>query len=211
MFDVGECLVDESTEYGAWADWLGVSRQTFSAVFGATIARGKDYRETFEVFRPGFDLEAERERRAAAGVPEHFGDSDLYSDVRPTLQRLRENGIWVGVAGNQTARAGGILRSLQLPADMVATSAEWGASKPSLDFFRRMIESASCQPSEICYVGDRLDWDIRPAAAAGLRTAWIKRGPWGYILQDDEAAAMALWRMSTLAELPDLIAAFNND
>ena len=48
VFDVGECLVDESREYGTWADWLGVPRHTFSAVFGAVIARGGDYRETFQ-------------------------------------------------------------------------------------------------------------------------------------------------------------------
>jgi hypothetical protein len=24
VFDVGECLVDETREYGTWADWLGV-------------------------------------------------------------------------------------------------------------------------------------------------------------------------------------------
>ncbi|MFZ0000303.1 MAG: hypothetical protein WAK76_12480 [Trebonia sp.] len=34
VFDVGECLVDESREYGTWADWLGVPRQVFSAVIG---------------------------------------------------------------------------------------------------------------------------------------------------------------------------------
>jgi hypothetical protein len=56
VFDVGECLVDESREYGTWADWLGVPRHTFSAVFGAVIAQGRDYRETFQVFRPGLTL-----------------------------------------------------------------------------------------------------------------------------------------------------------
>ena len=29
VFDVGECLVDETREYGTWADWLGVPRHTF--------------------------------------------------------------------------------------------------------------------------------------------------------------------------------------
>jgi hypothetical protein len=52
-FDVGETLIDESREYGTWADWLGVPRHTFSAVFGAVIARGGDYREVFQHFRPG--------------------------------------------------------------------------------------------------------------------------------------------------------------
>ncbi|GAA2514622.1 hypothetical protein Ahu01nite_082030 [Winogradskya humida] len=35
VFDVGECLIDETREYGTWADWLGVPRHTFSAMFGA--------------------------------------------------------------------------------------------------------------------------------------------------------------------------------
>jgi hypothetical protein len=54
VFDVGECLVNETREYGTWADWLGIPRHTFAAVFGAIIACGLDYRETFQVFRPGF-------------------------------------------------------------------------------------------------------------------------------------------------------------
>src|SRR5437764_2183392 len=101
VFDVGECLVDESREYGTWADWLEVPRHTFSAVFGAVIARGLDYRETFQHFRPGFDLTQERERRAAAGEPERFGEENLYADARPCLAELREMGLRIGLAGNQ--------------------------------------------------------------------------------------------------------------
>jgi hypothetical protein len=93
VFDVGECLVNETREYGTWADWLGVPRHTFSAVFGAVIARGLDYRETFQVFRPGFDLDEERRRRADAwSTPEWFGEEDLYPDVRPVLGQLHDDG-----------------------------------------------------------------------------------------------------------------------
>jgi hypothetical protein len=130
VFDVGETLVDESREYGTWADWLGVPRHSFSAVFGAVIAQGRDYRGAFQFFRPGFSLDEERARRAGAGQPEWFGEGDLYPDARPAMAALREMGLWVGVAGNQTARAGDILRGLDLPADMIATSDDWGASKP---------------------------------------------------------------------------------
>jgi hypothetical protein len=42
--DAGE-LIDETTEYGTWTDWLGVPRHTFSAVFGAVIAVGEDYQD----------------------------------------------------------------------------------------------------------------------------------------------------------------------
>lgn len=210
VFDVGECLVDESREYGTWADWLGVPRHTFSAVFGAVIAQGLDHREVFQVFRPGFDLDQARRQRAATGRPESFGEDDLYPDVRPALTQLRADGLWVGLAGNQTARAGGILRSLELPADLIATSEDWGAAKPDPDFFRRMIEAAPAGPDAILYVGDRLDNDIRPAARLGLRTALIRRGPWATIQQDDpDAEKVPTMRVDSLADLPDRIAAFN--
>src|SRR4051812_35555650 len=104
IFDVGECLVNETREYGTWADWLGVPRHTFSAMFGAVIAQGRDYRETFQVFAPGFDLSEQREKRATEGRPETFGEEDLYLDARPALAELRERGLWVGIAGNQTVR-----------------------------------------------------------------------------------------------------------
>src|SRR5690349_12995604 len=33
FFDVGEVLIDESTEYGSWADWLGVPRHVLGRVW----------------------------------------------------------------------------------------------------------------------------------------------------------------------------------
>lgn len=211
VFDVGETLVDESREYGAWADWLGVPRHTFSSVFGAVIAEGRDYRETFQHFRPGFDLDAERARRAAAGQPETFGEGDLYPDARPAMEALRAMGVWVGVAGNQTSRAGGILRGLDLPADLIATSDDWGAAKPDAAFFRALLGAVPCDADEVVYVGDRLDNDLRPARAAGMQTAFIRRGPWGYIWErHPDMQTAANWRMTTLAELPAIAAAVNS-
>lgn len=204
-FDVGECLIDETREYGTWADWLNVPRHTFAAVFGATIAAGKDYRETFQVFAPGFDLAAARQQRAEAGKPEWFGEDDLYNDVRPTLAALRERGIWVGIAGNQTVRGGGLLRELDLPTDFIATSDDWGVSKPDPAFFDRVVDAAPVEASEILYVGDRLDNDIAPAAEVGLLTAQIRRGPWGWILRDTEG--LADWHIDGLDELLPIVAA----
>ena len=211
VFDVGETLVDETREYGTWADWLGVPRHTFSSVFGAVIARGGDYREAFQYFRPGFSLDAERARRAEAGQPENFGESDLYPDARPAMEALRAMGIWVGVAGNQTSRAGDILRKLDLPADMIATSDDWNAAKPDAAFFRALLGAVQWEASEIVYVGDRLDNDLKPAKAAGMRTAFIRRGPWGYIWEDHpDLPAVADWRMTALTELPVIVARVNS-
>jgi HAD superfamily hydrolase (TIGR01662 family) len=211
VFDVGETLVDESREYGAWADWLGVPRHTLSSVFGAVIALGMDYREAFQYFRPGFNLDRERALRAEAGHPETFGESDLYPDARPAMQALRDMGVWVGVAGNQTSRAGDILRELDLPTDLVATSADWNAAKPDAAFFHALLDAVPWNAEEIVYVGDRLDNDLKPAKSAGMRTAFIRRGPWGRIWErhpDMESAAD--WRVQTLEELPAIVASVNS-
>lgn len=210
VFDVGETLVNETREYGTWADWLGVPRHTFSSVFGAVIALGLDYREVFQYFRPGFSLDTERARRADAGQPEIFGEIDLYPDVRPCLSQLRAMGLWVGVAGNQTSRAGEILRNLDLPADLIATSEDWKAAKPDESFFRALIAATPHRADRILYVGDRLDNDLKPAKAVGMQTAFIRRGPWGYIWEhhaDMEAAVD--WRITSLAELPPIVAEVN--
>lgn len=210
VFDVGECLVDETREYGTWADWLGVPRHTFSSVFGATIARGLDYRDTFTVFRKDFNLHDERERRAEAGQPEFFDESDLYPDVRPALQALRDDGIWVGIAGNQTLRAGRILRSLDLPCDWIAVSDELGAEKPDTEFFREIARRIPAAAEATIYVGDRLDNDIEPASRAGFRTGLIRRGPWATIqLDDPRAEDLPDVRMNSLIELAEHVTRIN--
>lgn len=198
-FDVGETLINETREYGTWADWLGIPRHTFSAMFGAVIARGQDYREVFKYFKRDFDLDAERAARTNAGLGEFLNGNDLYDDARPSLQALRDAGYFVGIAGNQTKRAGRFIKELNLPADVIATSDDWGVSKPSVEFFGRMIQVSGYRPEETAYVGDRLDNDILPAASAGLFTIFIKRGPWGYVSYVPGSADMEL---DTLASLP---------
>lgn len=209
VFDVGETILDETWEYGAWADWLGVPRQTFSAVFGAVIATGGDYRDTFQRFRPGFDLHEEREKRAGLGVPEVFTADDLYPDATGCLAELRELGVRVGLAGNQTARNERTLRGLDLPVDFIGTSENWGVEKPDDAFFEKVVEVAGVPAERVLYVGDRLDNDVRPAQRCGLATAWIHRGPWGYILRDAEISRHCRFELDSLTELPALVAKAN--
>lgn len=206
VFDVGETLLDDTREWGRWADWIGVPRHTFSAVLGAVTAVGRNNAETFQYFWPGFDLAVERQRREEAGVGEQIHEHDLYPDVRTGLQALREAGIWVGIAGNQTARAADLLRGLGLPADAIVTSGEWGVAKPEPVFFRHVIGLAPGEPHEIVYVGDHRDHDIVPAHNAGLRTALVRRGPWGHLWADDPIVQRnADWVITSLDELPALL------
>ncbi len=154
VFDIGETLLDDTREWAAWADWLGVPRHTFSAVVGAVVASGRDNRESFAYFfRDDFDLERERAARIAAGAGQVIEESDLYADVRPALSVLRRARVWVGIAGNQTAAVGDRLRTLDLPADAIATSADWGVGKPDPGFFDRVASMSPAGRSGLLYVG----------------------------------------------------------
>jgi hypothetical protein len=46
-----------------------MSAATLDRAGGEVIARGEDYRQTFQHFRPGFDLAAERLRREKQTSP----------------------------------------------------------------------------------------------------------------------------------------------
>lgn len=110
------------------------------------------------------------------------------------------------IAGNQTVRTAELLRELHLPADAVAISGEWGVAKPDPAFFTKVIDMAPGSPEEIVYVGDHRDNDVIPGHTAGLRTALIRRGPWGHLWADDSQVTSRVdWVINSLYELPSLI------
>ncbi|MFG2826128.1 HAD family hydrolase [Streptomyces sp. NPDC048434] len=204
-FDVGETLISDDRGWGAWADWLGVNRHTLSALVGAVVAQGRDNAEALRLLHPGIEVEVERAAMERAGRGEVLDESDLYPDVRPSLAALRDAGIRVIVAGNQTRRAAELLRALDLPVDALATSGEWGVAKPEPEFFARTVELAGVPAGEVLYVGDHPQNDVAPARAAGLRTAHLRRGPLGHLWADSEDARAADWRVGSLTELVDVL------
>ncbi|MGW1809281.1 HAD family hydrolase [Streptomyces sp. NPDC002078] len=139
-------------------------------------------------------------------------EEDLYEDVRPALTTLRTDGIWLGIAGNQTIRSGKILRELLADdVDSIGTSDDWGASKPDPAFFHRVAEVVPFSKDEILYVGDRIDNDIRTATAAGMHSALVHRGPRATIQwRSVEAERLPTFRVEGLGELSGLIKSFND-
>ncbi len=184
VFDVGETLIDETRIWSRWADRLGVPRLAFLGVLGGMAALDRPHRETFEILRPGFDVDADIElwaREEPGSLRNNFDADDLYADVRPAFEELRTAGYQVIVAGNQPTTAYDALVAMDLPADSIHTSDGWGVAKPEPGFFAKVAAVAGREPAEILYVGDRLDNDVLPAGEAGMRTAMLRRGPWGYL------------------------------
>lgn len=174
VFDVGETLVDETRQWASLAEALNVPAFTLMATVGGLIARGETLRKAVTLVAPDIDFAAlPRSYRIEA--------ADLYPDALPCLAALRRRGLGIGIAGNQPRGADQALQACGIDADFVATSAGWGVAKPDPGFFDQIIE-AVCEPaSAIAYVGDRLDNDVVPARASGMRAIRLRRGPWAML------------------------------
>jgi HAD superfamily hydrolase (TIGR01549 family) len=193
FFDVGETLVDEERYWRAMADAAGVGPHVVWAALGKTIERGEEH---WELWR---HLGIERPRAWDGLV---YSLDDLYPDALDCLERLRADGMLVGLAGNQDERLERWARSAGLPVDLVTGSASLGVRKPDPAFFEALVELAGREPAEVAYVGDRADNDAEPALAAGLLAVHLRRGPWGR-LQATPPGAIAV---ETLADVPDALA-----
>lgn len=196
--DVGETLVDETRVWSIWADVLGIPRLTFMAAFGAAVARGGEHGDVFPLVGVS-DWRAHLSAvRAAYGG---FRAEDLYPDTLPALDALRAAGHRVAIIANQPAERTAELRALGVEAEVMAMSDEIGVAKPEPAFFARALAlMGSPDPGAVAYVGDRPDNDVRPAAAAGMRAVWIRRGPWGVIqAEPPPEAGLTVGSLSELA------------
>jgi HAD superfamily hydrolase (TIGR01509 family) len=193
FFDVGETLVDEERIWGEVARAVGLQPHVVFAALGVTIERGEDHWALWD------HLGVER----PLGVWERFDydRSDLYPDAVACLERLRAEGLFVGLAGNQSRTMEAWARAI-VPADLVTSSDDIGVRKPDPAFFERLVELAGIEAGELAYVGDRVDNDVLPALAAGLVAIHLRRGPWG-LLQATPAGVTAI---RSLAELPAALA-----
>jgi HAD superfamily hydrolase (TIGR01549 family) len=185
VFDVGETLIDETRLWERAADTAGVPRFTLMGVVGGLAARGEHHRRAWELLHV--------DQPTAT-----WGSDDFYPDALPCLAALRSRGVRVGAVGNTLTDAEDLLRE---HVDLVGSSARWGVAKPAPAFFERIVSECGVDADEIAYVGDRVDNDIAPALAAGLRAVHVRRGPWGH-LHEPPPDALAI---VSLDELPEAL------
>ena len=181
----------------------------FFAALGASIALREDHRAVFRLLVTDFDFERERVAKERAGRGWALTPDDFYEDAVASLENLTADGYKVGVAGNQPVRVEEMLADLGLPLDFVISSERIGVAKPSPEFFRHVTRAAGRAPSEIVYVGDRLDNDVLPVLQAGMKAVFMKRGPWGYIHASWPEVKTASARIEGLNELPGVIRQLN--
>jgi FMN hydrolase / 5-amino-6-(5-phospho-D-ribitylamino)uracil phosphatase len=204
VLDVGETLVDETRVFRTWAEIFGLPEFTLMAVLGGSISnadKADDWRRFFELIQhPDWqDSRPDFEARYGALRPE-----DLYPDALRAIEGLKERGYRVGVTANQPARRHEELEALGVRVEAMGMSDAMGVHKPDPAFFARTLELlGSPPPRDVAYVGDRVDNDVRPSAAAGMRAIWVRRGPWGLLHEDHHGIANLVVR--SLDELVERI------
>jgi HAD superfamily hydrolase (TIGR01549 family) len=205
VFDVGETLIDETRIWIRWAHRLEISPFTMLGLVGAMAALDRSHTQAFELIKPGFDLGEETERWAAAepeSLRSGFDGEDLYPDVVPALSALEALAVPAWIAGNQPPAARQSLMELDLPIRAIINSSDLGVEKPDPAFFAGVAAAVGVRVDRILYVGDRLDNDVLPAKAAGMRTVLMRRGPWGYLHAERSLAAEADAICESLLEIP---------
>ncbi|HYI73994.1 MAG TPA: HAD family hydrolase [Gaiellaceae bacterium] len=195
VFDVGETLVDEERWWRHLSDREGLQPHVVWAALGVTIERGEEHDALWA------HLGIDQPPRWWTEL--QYSLDDLYPDALDCLHRVREQGLRVGIVGNQTAALEAWARESKLPADVISSSASLGVRKPDPAFFEAVVELMESRADEVAYVGDRVDNDVLPAARAGLVAVHVRRGPWGRLQRTPPEAALGL---DDLASLPDALA-----
>jgi len=97
--------------------------------------------------------------------------SPLIPGIRDIIEKLGTR-FQLGLIANQPLEVVDVLKGHGLwdCFSIQGISTVVGYHKPDADFFRWALEQAKCRPQEALMIGDRLDNDITPARAAGMRT-----------------------------------------
>lgn len=102
---------------------------------------------------------------------------DVYGDVRPTLEKLKGQGVRLGVLSNWSEHLALVLErhGLDRYFSFLVVSAEVGCEKPDERIFRMAMDRAEAPVERMLYIGDYPEEDILPAEGVGLDALLIDR------------------------------------
>lgn len=117
---------------------------------------------------------------SAAAIYHQFGHHSswrAYADVAPAFERLRRQGMLVGIISNWDTRLEGIFDGLALSpmVDTIVCSAVVGIHKPDTRIFELACERIGVAASRCAHVGDHYDADVAGAMSAGMMPLLIDR------------------------------------
>jgi putative hydrolase of the HAD superfamily len=214
FFDIGGVMYDDSVYARSWRTALRESGaeftdEEFDAEYAsARAAQSESFRRrlTRRFLGTEEDL-ASVEARAARYWA--YPATALYADVVPCLEEL-EGRYRLGVIAKQpsSVRAAMDRDGLTPFFEVWGVSDDLGLHKPDPKLFSHVLYTAGVSPARTAMVGDRLDYDVRPAKMAGMLAVWVLRGEapdnpsQGQLAEADAA-------VRDLTEVPALLASWS--
>ncbi len=175
FFDVGYTLVNEDAVWEARcrdqaqteeAKKLGLSAsKIYHEIEIASVSRKPQFRTLIDKynFKEVAPYRTELEK--------------LYDEAPAVIKRLSQK-YELGIIANQLDGLKERLEAFELLKYFKYIISSWDVQimKPDIRIFEYALGKANCIPQEACMIGDRLDNDILPAKALGIKTVWIKQG-----------------------------------
>lgn len=210
FFDIGGVMYDDTVYARSWMKALRESGAVFTdeeferEYVDARAAQSGSFRRRLTRTFLGEDAElAPVEARAAKYWA--YPPTAIYPDVIPCLEALIDH-YRLGIIANQpsSVRAAMDRDGLSPYFEVWGVSDDLGLQKPDPKLFSQVLYTAGVAPTRAVMLGDRLDYDVRPAKNAGMRTVWVLRGeapddPTPAQLSEPDAS------VRTLAEIPAML------
>ena len=169
FFDIGSTLINEEKAY---------QDRIEQAIAETNITYDTFYQRMLVLFQEGLKGDLIALQKYSLERPKWKSELEiLYPDAKIVLETLH-NRYRIGVIANQLPNLEKRLENFGIRQwiDLIISSADCGFSKPSSKIFQLALQQASCSASSATMIGDRLDNDIAPAKALGMKTIWIKQG-----------------------------------
>jgi putative hydrolase of the HAD superfamily len=213
FFDIGGVMYDDSIYARSWKRALRDRGAEFSddafdrAYTEARAAQSGSFRRllTRRFLGEEADLAAVETQASRYWA---YPSTALYPDVKPCLETLAGR-YRLGIIANQPTSVRGAMERDGLTGffEVWGVSDDLGLQKPDPKLFAQVLYMAGVSPARAVMVGDRLDYDVRPARSAGMRAIWVLRGeapdaPTPEQLAEPDA------HVPTLVELPGTLEAW---
>jgi putative hydrolase of the HAD superfamily len=209
FFDIGGVMYDD-TVYARALDRalreLGASfdDEEFAAAYAqARAAQAGSFRDRLALRFLGPDADVEAVERVASRYWA-YPPGSLYDDVVPCLRELSRDHR-LGIVANQPSAVRDALVRDGVAGfiELWNISDDVGLEKPDPRLYLGAIAAAGVPAERTVMVGDRLDRDVVPARAAGMRTVWVLRGEAPDAPTDEQLA----WADAAIPGLEGLAAA----
>ena len=221
IFDLDNTLLDfmkmKSVSINAAVDGMinaGMTinkAESIDEIYSIYDTKGYEHQEVFNEFIVN-TLGHINYKFLAAGIVEYKKAKEkslnLYDDVFPTLNKLLNMGLRLGIVSDAPSREAWIrLYTLMLhnKFEHVVTFNDTGFHKPAKEPFLKISEKLNLNLSECMMVGDWPDRDIEGAKQVGMKTAFAKYGSTENVL--DSGADHDL---NSLSELINIVKKYNN-